>query len=196
MSPARRGNPFAITQLLITPMPVKIILRPVIVPPPFTLGSLYLSSMPGRFEPLADFFDQIRAARVNHIVCLVSEEEIAKKSPSYLAAIQTGQLPALLSRLPIPDYGIPDQIDKITLEMDRLRSLLGGGDSVVIHCAAGCGRTGMVATMLLVRMGLPLAEATAIIRQASSAPETPEQRRYLERYHRTQLPPENLPEDQ
>jgi hypothetical protein len=177
-------------------MPVKIILRPVTLPPPSTLGSLYLSAMPGRFEPLADFFDQIRAARVKHIVCLVSDEEIAKKSPSYLTAIKNGEIPALLCRLPIPDYGIPDQLDKITLELDRLRSLLGGGESVVIHCAAGCGRTGMVATMLLLRMGLPLGEATAIIRQAGGAPDTPEQRKFLEDYDQTQLPPEAPPEDE
>ncbi len=168
-------------------MPVKIILRPVTLPPPSTLGSLYLSAMPGRFEPLADFFDQIRAARVNHIVCLVSDEEIAKKSPSYLTAIKNGEIPALLRRLPIPDYGIPDQLDKIATELDRLRSLLGGGESVVIHCAAGHGRTGMVATLLLLRMGLPLGEAAAIIRQAGSAPDTPEQRKFLEDWTRLRL---------
>lgn len=171
-------------------------LRSVSLPPSISLGRLYLSAMPGRYQPLAEFFDEIRSARVNHIVCLVSDAEIEKKSPSYLAAIRNGSIPALLKRLPISDYGIPDQVDEITSELDRLHCLIGSGESVVIHCAGGHGRTGMIATMLLLRVGLPLGEAAAIIHQAGAAPDTPAQQEFLEHYSLTQLPPEDLPDDE
>jgi len=142
-------------------------------------GKLFLSSMPGRFELLEVFFREIKDAGVTHVVCLVSDEEIAKKSPGYLATIQGNGFPATLWRSNIPDYGMPGNIQALELMLDRIRERLDAGESVVIHCAAGHGRTGMVAILLLMRMGLRLEEAAGIIRQAGSAPDTPDQWAFL-----------------
>ncbi|MCX6878724.1 MAG: hypothetical protein NTW21_33665 [Verrucomicrobia bacterium] len=56
-------------------------------------GNLYLPSMPGRFVPLEVSLREVAAAGVTNDLCLVSDEEIARRSPGYLAAIQRGDLP-------------------------------------------------------------------------------------------------------
>lgn len=138
-------------------------------------GKLYLSAMPGREEPLEEFLQEAEEAGINHILCLVSDEEIAEKSPEYLEAIHHGTIPARLWQHPIPDYGAPDQPDEILQAVDAMKQALIRGESVVIHCAAGIGRTGMVATALLIRLGFSQPVATRTIEQAGSTPETEEQ---------------------
>lgn len=144
-----------------------------------TLGKLYLCSMPGRREPLDDFIAAATENKVQHIVCLVSDEEMAEKSPTYLAAIREKQIPGELWRFPIPDYGIPEDAEEFDRLIDRVRALLEHGESVVIHCAGGHGRTGIVAILLLARIGVELGEAIRRVRCAGSGPDTDTQRRFL-----------------
>jgi len=159
-------------------------LRPVTLPEASTIGRLYLSSMPGRFEPLEVFLSEIADADVTNVVCLVADAEIARKSPTYLAMIQREAFPVSLWRFDIPDYGMPDNTDELELMLGCLLERLALGESVVIHCAAGHGRTGMVATLLLVRMGIPLDAATKAVRLAGSAPDTSEQLNFLQQQAR------------
>lgn len=143
-------------------------------------GKLYLSAMPGREEPLEEFLQEAEEAGINHILCLVSDEEIAEKSPEYLEAIHQSRIPAQMWQHPIPDYGAPDQPYEILQAVESMKQVLIRGESVVIHCAAGIGRTGMVAIALLVRLGFSQPVATRTIEQAGSTPETDEQWEFID----------------
>ena len=156
-------------------------LRIVPIPNSLTRGSLYLCSMPGRFEPMEIFLQEIAAAAVGNVICLVSNEEIARKSPDYLAAIQREEIPATLVRFEITDYGLPASVEEFDQTLDLIRGKLDDGESVVIHCAAGKGRTGMTSIRLLSRMGMPLEQAIETIRLAGSSPDTQAQRDFLQR---------------
>jgi protein-tyrosine phosphatase len=46
------------------------------------------------------------------------------------------------------------------------------GQNVLLHCAAGIGRTGTAAACVLKRLGLPVDEALQRVREAGSNPET------------------------
>ena len=142
-------------------------------------GRLHLCSIPGRFGSLDAFIAAATENKVRYVVCLVSDDEIARKSPGYLAAIGQNRIPGLLWRFPIPDYGIPEDAEELDRLLDKIRALLEQGESVVIHCAGGHGRTGMVAILLLARMGVELSEAVRRVRSAGSGPDTEEQRRFL-----------------
>jgi len=50
-------------------------------------GSLWLTSMPGRFERWSEFVADAKRARVSLVVCLTSPEEAAELSPDYWRAI-------------------------------------------------------------------------------------------------------------
>jgi atypical dual specificity phosphatase len=136
--------------------------------------------MPGRCEPLEVFLHELENCQINHILCLVSDSEIEEKSPDYLEAIKAETLPARLWQHEIPDYGVPNQAGGILHAVKSIKQALIRGESVVIHCAAGIGRTGMVAVLLLTRLGFSIPTATRTIEQAGSTPETEEQWHFID----------------
>lgn len=78
--------------------------------------------------------------------------------------------------------GVPKEQDQLRNTLGEIQMKLHGGQSVVIHCAGGRGRTGMVATLLLTEMGLTLERAADLVEVAGSAPDTEEQRRFVKRW--------------
>jgi len=46
------------------------------------------------------------------------------------------------------------------------------GERVLIHCGAGIGRTGMLATCVLMHLGVSRCEATQAVTGAGAGPET------------------------
>jgi protein-tyrosine phosphatase len=154
-------------------------LRPVPLPELPAIGTIYLCSMPGRYKPLGKFIAAAEERSIRHVVCLVSDEEIAKKSPEYLSALRERRVPGELWHLPIPDYGIPEDAEELDRLLEKIRTCLVHGESVVIHCAGGHGRTGMVAILLLARMGVELDEAIRRVDSAGSGPDTEAQWQFL-----------------
>ena len=60
----------------------------------------------------------------------------------------------------------------VTLATEKATNVfLRAGDAVMLHCAAGMGRTGAAAACVLKQLGLPEDEALQRIRDAGSNPE-------------------------
>ena len=125
-----------------TPNPT-IILVAVSLPENLTHGKLYLCSTPRRFDPLEAIHQAISAAKIGHVLCMVSDGEIARKSPGDLEAIRQDRLPAKLWRHDVPDYGIPEDSEGLNQMLDHVRGRLDASESLAIHRAAGHGRTGI-----------------------------------------------------
>jgi protein-tyrosine phosphatase len=138
-------------------------------------GSLRLHSMPGRNEPLAQTLGHLRSQGVEVIVCLAGRDEIRLKSPDYAAAIEAKTLPCAIEVFPIPDFGVPDDRDAFWSLASSLARRLRGGSRILIHCGAGIGRTGTLATTVLLALGESSAEARQAVSAAGSHPETSEQ---------------------
>lgn len=70
--------------------------------------------------------------------------------------------------LPISDMGTPgpDFVHAWAHTRHRILGSLRGGERVLIHCAAGLGRTGMLAAMLLTELGVSPADAIRRVRAA------------------------------
>ena len=141
-------------------------------------GKLFLHSMPGRFEPLAQVFDQLTSHRITSVSCLAGDREIGIKSPEYLQALENGSVPrhVMMTKFPIPDYGIPGNCDALWVLAGNIGNSIQSGENVLIHCAAGIGRTGMLAECVLVALGHDTYAAHRMISAAGSGADTQEQR--------------------
>jgi len=84
--------------------------------------------------------------------------------------------------LPIRDVDIPDRrFEGIWLKSgSRIRSILGNGGKVLLHCRGGIGRTGTIAAKLLVEFGFKPADAIAQVRSVRPGTiETSAQEQYV-----------------
>ena len=83
----------------------------------------------------------------------------------------------------IPDRGVPASTEAAIAAIGAIVAQLDAGKNVAVHCRQGIGRSGLVAAGVLISSGIKAAEAVEIVSSArgTSVPETPEQRRWIER---------------
>lgn len=84
----------------------------------------------------------------------------------------------------INDRSIPTSQQEAFALTQRLQGSLNTGSRLGIHCRQGIGRSGMIATCLLILSGVSLEEALARVSQVRGCevPETAEQRDWLARF--------------
>lgn len=131
-------------------------------------GKVYLHSMPGRTRPLSEDEEEAAKVGISAVVRLTPDHETEQRSPEYMNAIRKGLLRWEDLHFSIPDYGIPGDLAKFKLLLAKVIAKLRAGDRILIHCAAGIGRTGTMAAALLVALGLGLDEAVARVGAAGS----------------------------
>lgn len=91
---------------------------------------------------------------------------------------------------PIEDRSVPTNPSFDTF-LRNVNEHLTKGERVAVHCRAGIGRSAIIVACLLMRNGLSAEAAFAAIQKARAipVPDTPEQRRWVEEYSRTQKQP-------
>ena len=149
-------------------------LRPVALPSPIP-GSLWLGSMPGRFESWSEFEAQARRARLGVVVCLTPRSELAELSPAYHSAVAQGKVPFRWLNVPMPNFGVPDDAAGFRRDVREIAHALERGDAVMLHCAAGIGRTGSTAACVLKALGVSTEEALQRVKDAGSNPQNAQQ---------------------
>jgi protein-tyrosine phosphatase len=129
-------------------------------------GRIGICRLPGRSCDLAGDLAIIRRWQPDIVVSMTGAVEMAQNG--------AGGLPAALGAagldhaiVPIPDFGTPTAQDSGWGALSpQLHALLDRGGSLLLHCLAGRGRSGMVAMRLLTDRGLPPDEALSLIRKA------------------------------
>jgi len=143
--------------------------------PPGVKGSLWLASMPGRFDSWAAFQEEAARTGLAQVVCLTPRAELAELSPAYHAAVAAGDTAFRWLHLPMRNFGLPEDAPGFRREVTQLAEAVRSGDAVLLHCAAGIGRTGTAAACILKALGLPAAEALQRVRDAGSNPQNAQQ---------------------
>jgi protein-tyrosine phosphatase len=84
---------------------------------------------------------------------------------------------------PIEDRSLPTNPADFHSFVAQVVGLAKNGKSVAIHCRAGIGRSSVIAASVLIRLGLSPADAFRTIEESRGCPvpDTPEQRRWVER---------------
>lgn len=147
--------------------------------PSNTSGALFLHSMPGRYELLAEWKTAMSDSQVQWLVCLAPLNEIQSKSPDYFRAIQTSDLPCEHKIFEVPDFGIPEDRSGFLKLAQQVAVRLKSGDRILLHCAGGIGRTGTFAICVLISLGFDRQQACETIHNAGSGPETKAQRELI-----------------
>lgn len=84
---------------------------------------------------------------------------------------------------PIQDFGAPQSITELDALVTLLLSAVEQGKTVVIHCRAGLGRTGLVTASCLVRLGYTPHDAFAQVRAVRpGSVETPAQESFVQSF--------------
>ena len=135
-------------------------------------GRLLLHSMPGRYEALERVWHQVRSDEVRTIVCLTERDELHEKSYEYAVAMESGTVPCSVLPFEIPDRGAPEDRDGFWALAGDIANRLQIGETILIHCAGGVGRTALLAVCVLLALGQPADEARNLVSRAGSTVET------------------------
>jgi protein-tyrosine phosphatase len=143
--------------------------------PPEVPGQLWLGAMPGRFEAWSAFEALADRTRLRLVVCLTPRNELAELSPDYHAAVVAGRVNFRWQQVAMRNFGVPEDQAAFRRDIATIVAALHAGDAVMLHCAAGVGRTGTAAACVLKALGLDANEALQRVRDAGSNPQNAEQ---------------------
>ena len=151
-------------------------------------GRLILSSCPTinrNAEPsfLENLLIEYKRKRVKLVVTLLDSDEIADLGIiSFSTLLMDSGLHWI--HCPIRDRSTCSDQKRIRTLLEDIKKVLKPNDSVVIHCHAGLGRTGLLAATFLVSMGLAAESAIKTIRETRPGSiETIEQEKYIKEWN-------------
>ena len=143
--------------------------------PPEVPGQLWLGPMPGRFQAWSAFTAEAERSALALVVCLTPRPELAELSPDYHAALARGRLPFRWMHVPMRNFGLPEDPAAFRRDVGAIAETIREGKAVLLHCAAGMGRTGTAAACVLKALGLDAHAAVQRVRDAGSNPQNAEQ---------------------
>ena len=151
-------------------------LRIAQVPTPVT-GLLGITHCPGRNgvdsagcrwkRNLRDDLRDLTAWGAGAVLTLIEDHEFARLGvPEFVTEIRRTRLPWY--HMAIPDMATPGKTFDEAWARDgaRIFGSLRAGERVLVHCAGGLGRSGMIAAKLLSALGVSASHAVAAVRRA------------------------------
>lgn len=143
-------------------------------------GFLAVMAKPVAGEWLGEDLRALKSRGVIKVVSLLEQAEQFEVGLGQEASICASAGLAYQS-YPIPDRGLPSSIPEFRSFVRSLYSEICAGQSTVVHCRAGIGRSGLVAASVLVEGGHAVDEAFDMISRSRgvNVPDTDEQRRFV-----------------
>jgi protein-tyrosine phosphatase len=145
-------------------------------------GALYLAAMPGRYRHIDRDLAEAETYEISIVVCLTPLKEIEAKSVRYAEALEAGSMPFEVRSHPIQDFGHPTDAEAFAALVVDVTVALRDGERVMIHCAGGIGRTGLVASCVLRALGVEYEAAVATVRAAGSHTENTQQKAFVREF--------------
>jgi atypical dual specificity phosphatase len=119
----------------------------------------------------------IKNESITHVINL-KEEEYSSDLKASFDGIK-------IYHIPIRDFSVPDE-DQIDSFIKLLNNIQENGDKVLVHCFAGCGRTGTMVTLFLIEHFTKLSFEEIfqyLKKRRPCALETPEQVELVKNYY-------------
>ena len=127
-------------------------------------GNIYRSAMPySSYDPRGQLINKYNKKNISVVVVLVSEDEALEITGRSLLE-EYDKLGYEIINLPISDFGIPT-LPELQKGISQVLQYSQNGKSVVVHCHAGVGRTGLfMAGLAKIGMGLSPKESIRWVR--------------------------------
>ncbi|MBU2981514.1 dual specificity protein phosphatase family protein [Lentibacter algarum] len=128
-------------------------------------GTVAIASLPGRSGTYQQDMQSFREFMPSLVLTMVTEAELTDTG-AVSFGIDIQSMGSRWFHLPVMDYCAP-ATDTAMLWPDAstaARSALAGGGRVLVHCKAGCGRSGMAVLRLMVDSGEDPSEALKRLR--------------------------------
>ncbi len=154
-------------------------------------GHAYVSRMPG-YSTKIDLdteLDAIRDFGITVLINLIPDQDIADlyRVKGYAEAAKK-RFGDQYINFEIMDYEPATDDDGFERTVDIASTALWKGQSILSHCGAGCGRTGMFLGCLLVKNGFSPVDAVKLYRKTRGCgPESQDQLAYISRYKKRVL---------
>ena len=122
-------------------------------------------------------------AEVDIVVSLLASEEAASIGLADEAAVMN-EAGISFQSIPTPDFGVLDDYRQAQAVVSELVKRLNAGQTAVVHCRGGIGRSSTIAAVALTQLGLEPNEAMDRITKARGlrVPETRAQRLWVHGY--------------
>jgi protein tyrosine phosphatase (PTP) superfamily phosphohydrolase (DUF442 family) len=146
-------------------------------------GKLALAARPRGGDWLDDEMTTWKRSRIDAIVSLLTPDEEREFQLEQEGSRAEAHGMEFLS-LPIRDRQVPDPQIDLNSTLHRINALLSSGRNVLVHCRQGIGRTGLVASALLINKGMAPEAAVELVSAARGmpVPETSEQRCWIDEF--------------
>jgi Cyclin-dependent kinase inhibitor 3 (CDKN3) len=143
-------------------------------------GKLAIVPRPRGGDWLDDELRAIKQEGFDILVSLLTKEELEELGLAQEENISQANGIKYLT-LPIPDLGVPESFETAQDFLDELYRSLRDGKRMAVHCRQGIGRSGLIASSLLVMSGIDPAKAFRTVSAARgfSVPETVAQRDWV-----------------
>ena len=146
-------------------------------------GRLAISSRPRGGDWLEVEIAGWRKQGVDVVVSLLTPSENEELNLEDEARLSKANDIQFLS-FPIEDRGVPSSSAKVEQLVAQLGPEIQRGKKVAVHCRQGIGRSSLISAALLISSGEDIEQALKAISKARGleVPETPEQRKWLDRF--------------
>jgi protein-tyrosine phosphatase len=147
-------------------------------------GHLFLGSLPGlRYaENRSNFYHdekRIMELGITTVVRLSPTKDVSIDSPPYSKHITEKTLKWKEIYHPVEDYSAPDDVVTYHELVNEILNKLRNGESILVHCGGGIGRTGTFGMALLYKLGYSYDDAFCIVDDTGSRPENEQQDLFL-----------------
>jgi protein-tyrosine phosphatase len=128
-------------------------------------GDLFLSSCPGIGKDLLSDIQIIKDLNIKCLISLMEKDELNHFGAGNLFK-ELDQNKIKWIHFEIKNFGIPtlNQENELNSHIKTVSQKILNGENVYIHCMAGLGRTGMLAALILTKLGLQTKQSIKIIR--------------------------------
>ncbi len=128
-------------------------------------GCLGMTLCPGRIDHdrnLEEDLEALKKEGVDRLYGLLTERELEWAGvPNIEEYAEKHGI--MYDRLAIPDQGVPS-LEEARILSREIMDALDKGETIVLHCVGGLGRTGMIAACIAIDKGLSIVESIRVVR--------------------------------